>query len=298
MSNKEERVVNCYDSQLNKFTIYDQAVDVVSCWQAILTHGYKNKLQYFDRFPNIPPRGLTPDFTVLFKNGYGLIFEIKRTYPNEDIAIRKEIRQLKSYDSNLSLKADDSGNRATPNVTDIVLILNTTHSNMIFTRINKILKDNDFGFNNNSIFLDYLYLPENNYPKYAFRKFMGDNRKFRDEVLPKKSRFEYILGDQVKDLECPIKYFIPYKIIEVLCNDAPPELYMAVYLWSKIFYSFLDDYQIEDWRKGNPQKIQKIYLNIENLMNDLNKKYIPNDNIRRKWITDTIDFLEVNRRKR
>lgn len=287
-----DKFYSCFNNLIDEFLTYDQTVDVVSCWETIFKYGYKNDMIYFDRYPNIQPNGLTPDFTALFNKNYGLIFEVKRTFPRDEVAFKKEIEQLLSYDADLSLKADSSGKMIAPTVHDIVLVVSGIDSNEIFTRLNKVVDESkQFHFENNLILIEYIY-QTNRTSRYIFRKFMGENKKFRDESLPPDTRLEYILGDQAKPFKCYPLHFMKYKVSEVLCNDQPPMLYMAVFLWTKVFYNYLDEEQKIAWGRGNPQKIQTIDINIDGLLGDLNRDYIPNGNIRRKWLTDTVEFLQ------
>ena len=293
MPNVVNSFQNCYKNLVNGFTTYDQAVDVVSCIESIFRYAYKDELLYFDRFPSIPPTNLTPDFTVLFQGDYGLVFEVKRTFPQDDLAFEKEINQLLSYDNVIELKSSDDGQRAKPAIHDIVLVISADNSNEIFNRINHLLREKaNFRFRNNIIFMEYFYNTNDSESHYVFRKFLGENRGFRDESLPEDKRLEYQLGEKGKSFKCYPKHFIKYKVNEVLCNDKPYELYMSVFLWTKVFYSYLDAEQKLEWNRGNPRKIQTIILKIDQLLANLNINYIPKGNVRKKWLTDTIDFLQ------
>lgn len=141
--------------------------------------------------------------------------------------------------------------------------------------------------------MEYFYNTSDTEARYVFRKFMGENRKFRDTFLPENESLEYILGDCAKALECFPRHFMQYKVNQVLCNDKPPELYTSVFLWTKVFYSYLSEEQKKDWTRGNPQKIQKILINYNELLDNLNQNYIIDGNIRKGWIIDAICFLEI-----
>lgn len=194
MPNDREAFRTCYNSLIDEFTTYDQTVDVVSCWESIFRNGYKDKIRYFDRYPNIPPNGLTPDFTVLFNKNYGLIFEVKRTFPQDENAFKNEMRQLLSYDADLALKADNSGNRIIPKVHDIVLVVSAMDSYQILGRFNNIANESEeFDFENNVIIMEYFY-QTNRTSRYVFRKLMGENRNFRDESLPPREEARISFG--------------------------------------------------------------------------------------------------------
>lgn len=282
---------DCLKKQMNDFTRYDQTVDVISGLEAFFDYIYDDKLKYFDRFPEIPPEGLTPDLTVLFKNNYGIVFEIKRTFPKDDVGFSKEIHQLLSYDGSVSFRSDKKGNRIVPYVYDIVLLINSSDSNEIFSRLNRLFDDKDIKFNNNLILMDYNYESADTESKYIIKTYAGNNKTFRDNFSS--NSLDKILGEQAKSIKCYPRHFMKYKVNEVLCNDEPSTLYLAVYFWSKIFYNYLSKEQKETWRIGKTQTISDISLNIETLQNDLNSKYIPNGNIRLNWIRKTIKFLEV-----
>lgn len=277
---------------MKEFTIYDKSVDIVSCLESFFKNSYKDELIYFDRFPSIslPSKKLRPDFTLLFDN-YGLIFEVKNTFPNEDIPFKKELKQLLTYDANLSFKCDNKGNRKVPDVHDIVLIIDSKDSNSIFKRINhKIKNDSELKFENHIIYLDYNYSHEEAY--YSFEKYAGEGGRFRDSSLPLDKQLEKKLGEKGESIRVNPDKFLEFKSNNVICNDAPPKLYMAVILWSKIFYYYLDAEQKSYYMRGNPKKIQPIKIKINELMNDLNNKYIYEGGVRRSWIRKTLEFLQ------
>ncbi len=294
MSDDEDsQTSECIRNLINDFKTYDQAVDVVSCLESVFKHGYKDWLTYFDRFPYISSSDLTPDFTVLLNGDYGLIFEVKRTFPRDDIGFRKEVEQLLSYDKELEFKSDNSGKSVIPGVHDIVIIISANQANQIFNRLDKLIKkDPSLNFKNNLIFMEYFYNTIDTEARYVYRKFMGENRDFRDNFLPECNRLEYILGECAGSLECYPRHFMQYKVNQVLCNDTPPNLYTAVFLWTKIFYNYLSDEQKKDWPRGSSRRIQNILINIDKLLIDLNTNYIPNGNIRKGWIVDALGFLE------
>jgi hypothetical protein len=76
---------------LDNFDTYDQHVDVVSAFEWIFTEPTVEKLsetvQHFERFPHVKSASgvtLTPDFTVLFQDGTGIVGEIAK------ISLREE----------------------------------------------------------------------------------------------------------------------------------------------------------------------------------------------------------------
>jgi len=285
---------SCYEKQLDLFTTYDQTVDVVSCWQAIFNYGYKNHFEYLDRFPNMQPGNYTPDFTILFNEKYGIIFEIKRTFPNDNDGFKRKVEQLMSYDKSLEFKKNDSGDSIVPEVHDIVLLVGSSSSYEILRRINSLIdQDDDINFNNNIIILEYQFNSLDRVSHYLFRKLPGNNGKFRDHHLPKEERLEYILGEQAKSLKSMPEHFFPYKINYVLCNDEPPEIYLSVFLWGHIFYYYLRDDQKLEWQRGNIQKIQSIEIDIDDLLSDINDNYLLHCSLRRGSLRRALKYLEI-----
>ena len=91
---------------LDEFTTYDQHVDVVSAFEWIFTDpGVKSMpdtVHRFERFPKIRHEGteLTPDFTVLFKDGSAIVAEIAQLALAEG-SVDGLCRQINNY-ANLS----------------------------------------------------------------------------------------------------------------------------------------------------------------------------------------------------
>lgn len=77
-------VGECVERLLYGFTTYDRAVDVVSAFEMAFTSsltGVPETVRHFERFPRVPDEDgtiLTPDFSVVFDDGGGLVGEIAR----------------------------------------------------------------------------------------------------------------------------------------------------------------------------------------------------------------------------
>lgn len=282
----------CTSRLLREFGGYDQTVDVVSCCQSFLNFHQSGHLTYFDRYPEVPPSGLTPDFTALLGE-YGLIGEVKRTFPKGEDAFRKEIVQLVSYDVPLSFRSDKEGNRSTPQTQDIVLVLfSPSNSFEIASKIGDIQDRGEVTFTKNLVLLEALYDTSDAISHYVFRKIPVGSRPFRDSSLPPEIRLEAILGVQKKSINVYPKHFKSYKVREVFCNDDPPPLFTAVYLWTKVFYSLLTPDEIEVWRRGNPQKSIPVRVVPADLSKKINSEHIPGGNVRASWVRAALEFLE------
>jgi hypothetical protein len=288
----ESELNRCKDQQLKDYSSYDQTVDIVSCWQSLLTYSYENELVYFDRYPEMTENDLKPDFTALFGHEYGLVGEVKRTFPNDAVAFKKEIDQLVGYGSYTSFKSSLAGDRVTPTKHDVVLVLFSPSAVYeIAKRISELIQKEGSADKCNLVILEGLNLTAEEIPRYVFRKIPTYNRAFRDDFLPYEKRFETCLGLNCKSFEVYPKHFLEYKIREVLCNDTPPPLYMAVFLWTKVLYDRLRDDQVDIWRRGSPQQIIDVEVSADDLVEEINNQRLPSKGARRAWIINGLEFL-------
>ncbi len=233
---------------------------------------------------------LTPDFAALFEKQYAIIGEFKRTFPEEDIPFRKEIEQLLKYDKPLPF-ALENGEFITPTIQDIVLVINADNSAEIASRINGLVREQGYSFQNNLILMEYHFNSGDRVSRYTIRKFQGENRRFRDTCLPPEVRLETNLGDRHKSIRVKVAQFMPYKLKEVLCNDSPPAIYLATHFWTDIFPTLLSTEQLQTWARKNPQKIMPVEIDVGELTTALNHDYWPDVRVRSDWTRSGLDFL-------
>ena len=297
MSKNATSLVKCIEEILKKFTDYNQTVDIVSGFESFFHDIYRDELIYFDRFPrNLSPR-LTPDFTALFDN-YGIIFEMtrgiaKKTDENQDRPLEDKITQLKRYDEfDYPFRADNQGTKISPKIRDTVLILDHQDSQETFIRINQKIKDtSNFNFKNNLIFLDYTFNSDTHL--YTINKYHGENGCFRDDLFDEGKRLELLLGTKIgKSLKFHPRQFMEFKAKTILCNDPPSDIYMAVFLWDRIFKSYLKPDQYFELQSKGSNKIQELALNIDNVTNYINTEYIKYGNVHISSVRDAMMFLE------
>jgi len=284
---------DCVDDLKRAFSVYDQTVDVVSCWQSYFTWAYKDHLTFFDRYPEVPQADLTPDFTVLLGN-YGLVGEVKRSFPREDLPFDRTLEQIQHYDAPMSIKSNSDGSRVVPETQDIMLLLfSPSDSYAIARRIRERIEDGRLSVQNNLVLVEAFF--ENTEPRsrYVFRKVHTDNRPFRDSLLPKELRLEEVLGLHKESIKVYPEHFKDFKVKEVFCNDNPPPLYTAVYLWTKVFFTLLDKEQIATWRKGNPRRSVPLLVEIPSLTAQINSAFVRGGSVRTSWISDALEFLRV-----
>lgn len=281
---------------LKEFSVYDKAVDIVSCWEASMNYIYAEEFDrfYFDRFPSLDAgeKTLTPDFTVFFDDSYGLIGEIKRTFPNERKAILSELEQIVNYDDDLGLKHAEGG-YTVPETCDIVIIIGGSSAPQIGTRLQRIISEEDkFDFTSNPVLIRYHFNQDALRSRYEFQRVTQLEFEFRDNDLDAEDSLSYVLGEEgeYQTLRGYPKHFSPFKVQKPICNDAPPGPYLATFLWHKIFPEYLNDDQYEIWQATNGQKEIPVDVSLDDLTEKVNQ-YMHNGTVRQVWIRRALDFL-------
>jgi len=270
---------DCVRKLLEDFSWYDKTVDLVSCWQFLLTEvqQFARQTRYFDRFPKMLPivpssdSPKTPDFSVLLSDSYGLVADIKRGLPLDDENFLKAISNLLKYDRPLKFRAGPGSESGTPRDHDILLILPLRDANEIVMRIEKKRKEGSLKFERNLIVLEWHWDSDRN--EYLFRKVAGQTTEFRDAALPDEIRFSKILSEQAASIKITPDKIKSIKAIWQFCNDAPPPIYTLVFLWTKILYHLLDPQQREIWRKRDPRTTIYLDLTTQRLTKEIQSRY-------------------------
>lgn len=280
---------------LKEFSVYDKAVDIVSCWESSLNYIYAEEFDrfYFDRFPSLDADqgSLTPDFTVFFDESYGLIGEIKRTFPDDRKAFLSELEQIANYDDELGLKHAE-GDYTVPETCDIVIIIEGSSAPQIGTRLQRIIQEEEeFDFTKNPVLIRYHFNQDALMSRYEFQRVTQLEFEFQDD-LDAENSLSYILGEEgeYQTLSVYPKHFSSFKVRKPICNDAPPGPYLATFLWHKIFPDYLNKDQYEIWQATNGQKEIPITLSVDDLTEKVNH-YMHNGTLKRVWIRRSLDFL-------
>lgn len=286
----------CREEHLKEFEVYDTTVDVVSAWEANLNYIYANQFPnfYFDRFPEleIGNRTLTPDFTVFFDRHYGLIGEIKRTFPNSKEAIFTELDQLESYDERVGIQ-DANGNFITPEICDILLIIEGSSAPQMGTRLQSILSEGEeIDFEKNLVLIRYQFNQDATISRYEFQRVTQLEVEFRDDGLEADDTLSEIMGEKsdYETLNGYPKHFNSFKARKPLCNDTPPGPYLATVLWHKILPSYLTEEEFEVWQATNGQKVVPISVTVAGLKSQIND-YMHDGRAKAKWIQRALEFL-------
>ena len=287
----------CIEEQLKQFDVYDQAVDIVSCWECFLDHVYSGVFSdfHFERFPKLPQNAgdpLTPDFTVFFNEDYALIAEIKRTFPTDDDAFESTLDQILKYDQDLGIKRAQ-GDRATSEVCDLMVILSGSAAPQIGTRINnRLMHDPDYDFDKNLITLRYQYNSSATLSRYEFQRVTEVDHEFRDDPLPSDISLSNSIGEEgnYDTMECYPKHFTPVKVKKPICNDEPPGAYLATILWNKVLPECLDRDQYLRWQQGTVQKTMEIHTTVSEMTDRLNA-YMADGEPNESWVEEALNFL-------
>lgn len=220
---------------LDDYNIYDQYVDVVSAfeWLFTETHELAETVEHFERFPRVTlPDGtvVTPDFTVLFKDGTGLVGEISKL-ARHDNSVDKACSQIGKYATTDRLPADSNGTSAP--VTDVD-VLQLVPADVGLAAVQRIIKDR-------------LLDPEHPYkppkrPVIAQYSRSSDRDEFRytfqhlpdpeNGVLPESddpSRIGFFLT-RVNNIAAG--RFTHIKALRKFMNDPIKPLYLATHLWT------------------------------------------------------------------
>ncbi len=251
-----EALGECIQDSLKKFGNYDDAVTAVASWKAILSlTNYKEKLDFFDWFPRLPAteKPLTPEFTALFKNKYGIIGEVKAGFPQDDVAFDCELVQIKKYDEIKAIKGSDDKLHEIDKKDIILLLKESSGVDEITKRIFQKLKDEKHPFKlkqSNLIVMGYRYDEDRGKTFFAIkRNLYKDNGEFQEPGL------KAHIVDNLKPLHMPPKLFKDHKTQHIVINDPPPLIFTLVFLWLDGFYRCLTREQLESLSEDNGFKV-------------------------------------------
>lgn len=251
-----EALKTCIQNNLKKFANYDDAVTAVASWKAILElKDYKGKLDFFDWFPRLhaTEKPLTPEFTALFKDKYGIIGEVKAGFPQDDAAFDHELQQIKKYDEVKAIKGNDNKPHEITKKDIILLLKESSGIDEITKRIFQKLKDDKHPFKlkqSNLIVMGYRYDEDRGNTFFAIkRNLYKENGEFQELGLKKH------IVDNLKPLHMPPKMFKDYKTQYIVINDPPPLIFTLVFLWLDGFYRCLTKEQLESLSEESSFKV-------------------------------------------
>lgn len=235
---------DCEKELLREFHIYDQYVDVVSVFEALLTDvsPLRQTVRHFERYPSVHQtdgRQLTPDFTVLFDDETGLVGEIGRVARNTE-SLDDCCDQLLSYDGLEALPDGEGGLVAVRHV-DVLFLTPFTDGVKVARRIlEDCLNDPDHRYSparspcvvqyaledsilNTRYVFERVPHPENGAPR--------EDTRLADDQGRTLGIGSWLIEDNVK---VSPELFERVKVGRAFMNDPIDRLYMAVHLWSQV----------------------------------------------------------------
>jgi len=234
-------LAECVDRLLQGFTTYDRAVDVVSAFEMAFTtskSAVPATVRHFERFPRIPAEGsspLTPDFTVLFEDGTGLVGEIARLALHDN-SVESLCRQIQKYDGVRQLP--DGPALTDVSQTDVLLLV---PQSVGVGAVKRIVVDR---------FADPAHPYKPSVPPCVVQ-FAFDEDRYIFQRLLEPLNGQLRDGDRADglgrwfeengDFKAKPVRFSDIKTARAFVNDPVDKLYLATHLWAKTFPTMSGD---------------------------------------------------------
>lgn len=229
----------CVERLLRGYRIYDENVDVVSAFDGLFASPtLEPTVGHFERFPRIAQDDggtLTPDFTVVFNDGTGLVGEISRLALNDESLVSLA-RQTANYERVTALPVGD-GKAEPVSHLDVLLVMPADVAVAAFHRLEKAAADPDHPYSpDRPPCLVHYSLMDN---KYVFiRHADPGNGRLREDGRPTDEEGRPVaIGSWLdrSSINVPSALFVPAKVRNAFMNDPVDALYLAAHLWQKEF---------------------------------------------------------------
>lgn len=220
---------------LDDYETYDQHANVVSAFEWLFTdHSVKGlpvTVAHFERFPRIA-RGdgtyLTPDFTVLFKDGSAIVAEIARIALHDN-SVDKLCRQIGNYDT--ISQVPDAGGVSQP--AERVDVLQIVSAQIGLTTVRRVIRDR---------YLDPTHEYKPSRPP-CIVQFSSTDAVYAFQRIPDPINGTLFAGDRTpnvgnyldNDLKVRADRFVGVKARTAFINDPVTPLYLATHLWTRTF---------------------------------------------------------------
>lgn len=217
---------------LGDFDTYDTYVDVVSVFEWLYLHSgmFAGRVRHFERFPKIQmPNGetSTPDFTVIFTDGTGLVGEISKLAQHEN-SVDKAVKQIAKYARLDRLPIDSQGTCIPVADVDVLLfVLFRDGLDAVRRIIVERLQDpeHDYAPRKPPVIVQY----DRDDVRYTFQRLQNpENGTLPAAKDPVTTGFLIDRG-----LNVLISRFIAIKAASKFMNDEIDPLYLATYLWAQ-----------------------------------------------------------------
>jgi hypothetical protein len=224
---------------LQEFRLYDRNVDVVSAWETIFTRSLTDlpaEVVHFERFPSIAAtdgRPATPDFTVLFSDLHAIVGEIAN-FGQADGSVDALCEQITRYEALVQMPAGGGSFSAVPTV-DVMLFVPLNLGTSAIRRIIGERYAQEGHFYKPSVPPVIVQFTLQTEPEaYVFqRRPEAENGMLRDQGLPSGGRLSTWFSEN--DVTIKPERFREIKVARAFMNDPIPPLYLATFLWAKIF---------------------------------------------------------------
>lgn len=226
---------------------YDHLVDIVSAAEVWFTKSrdLTPTVAHFERFPRFnhsDGQVVTPEFTVLFNDGTGLVGEIS------SLALRSEsldslASQVGRYDTLEELPsgaAPGGGHTLEPiSAVDVVVFVPHRVANACIDRLAAAAADDEHPFDPQRLPMVLSWSFDQTENSYTFAR---DERGGKNPMVRSHGRSPSLsdwLAATSDTLRGVPGQFVPVKVARRFMNDDPPELYTATVLWAETIPSLL-----------------------------------------------------------
>lgn len=235
------------DDLRTEYDNYDHLVDIVSAAEVWFTKSQDlmptvAHFERFARFNHSDGLAVTPEFTVLFNDGTGLVGEIS------SLALRSEsldalASQVGRYDAlkELPSGAAAGGGHTLKEVSAVDVVVFVPHrvANACIDRLAAALADDEHPFDPQRLPMVLAWSFDQAENSYTFAR---DERGGKNPMVRSHGR-EPSLADWLEASSDTLRgvpnQFIPVKVARRFMNDDPPELYTATVLWAETIPSIL-----------------------------------------------------------
>lgn len=217
---------------MHEFRVYDETVDIVSAFEALATlvEDFSPQVLHFERFPKLRLEAqeapVTPDFSVAFRDGTGVVGEIARVALHEN-SVEKCCRQIGRYDSLPSLPTADG---STVPVQGVAILLIVPHE-VANDAVDRIIHQR-------ALVAEHEYSPSRPPIITAWSR-TSDHYTFTRNRDPKNGRCDNSSLNELLNRRFNAKnaLWTDIKVEKPFCNDTPTDLYLAVLIWTKVIPS-------------------------------------------------------------
>jgi hypothetical protein len=231
-------VPNEHAQILREYRAYDARVDIVSCFEVFFTKSTSlpASVAHFERFPRYVAedgRPVSPDFTVLFRDGTLLVGEIANLARNDE-SLKDLLVQIGRYDT--LREGPASARRGGGHVlapvagVDVLVVFPDAEANAACDRIDAVIEARRWGYNPSQrpTVMAWSFDPPNS--RYVF-KYDDRANNPRPRTHGRDPSITSWLRQNSDTLRCSGDHFTGVKVTQRFMNDRPPPLYMATILW-------------------------------------------------------------------